>query len=496
MSRDEVLNIPLKVTAFDKNTLSDALIGHGTVLLKKFAANIGHETELELTIFDDKKNPAGRIKLLCVMHYKAEELKLSPGFTQGCLRIDKIVCHSLFSVNMLSSPSPSIVVKFAGWSCEPLKGEGSNPMWEYLKIQSDVFPAEAFQNQCLSVDLIENKKVIGAGKIGNVMTAASQVGQVVTLPIDLFQTAAKKPQPAGSLVVHLTVVDKAVLEKEEAVKSAEIEKVKSSKKPSINEGTLFISYLKGTNLANREILGDADPFVILGFGNWVQETKALNNAGGKVIWDGLDFRLDVTGEELQREKLIVTVMDKNAYRQHSLIGKAEISLERLAYSPGKEVEVEEDVTDKKSKTAGRILIRMEVRERLESKRPTLPDGFTKGLLHIFRIRTFELANTELVGKQDPYVVAQLGQDKKTQMKTPTIDNGGPDVLFDYLDFKVVVTAASLQSVISYIWILLNNNNNNFIVGEHGVSSLGRQPNRRYSYWYGHDNLTEAYLQLR
>jgi anti-sigma-K factor RskA len=37
-------------------------------------------------------------------------------------------------------------------------------------------------------------------------------------------------------------------------------------------------------LANREIIGEADPFVILGFGNWVQETKALANAGGKVIW--------------------------------------------------------------------------------------------------------------------------------------------------------------------------------------------------------------------
>lgn len=52
------------------------------------------------------------------------------------------------------------------------------------------------------------------------------------------------------------------------------------------------------------------------------------------------------------------------------------------------------------------------------------------------------------------MIAQLGQDNKTQMKTPTIDNGGPDVLFDFLDFKVVVTAASLQSVIiSKIWIL-------------------------------------------
>lgn len=52
------------------------------------------------------------------------------------------------------------------------------------------------------------------------------------------------------------------------------------------------------------------------------------------------------------------------------------------------------------------------------------------------------------------MVAQLGQDNKTQMKTPTIDNGGPDVLFDFLDFKVVVTAASLQSVIFEIFILL------------------------------------------
>ena len=99
--------------------------------------------------------------------------------------------------------------------------------------------------------------------------------------------------------------------------------------------------------------------MILGYGNWVQETKALTNAGGKVIWDGLDFRVDVTGEELQKEKLIVTVLDKNSYRQHSLIGKAEVNMERFAFNPGKEIEVEVDVFDKKSKSAGKVLIRME-----------------------------------------------------------------------------------------------------------------------------------------
>jgi hypothetical protein len=211
----------------------------------------------------------------------------------------------------------------------------------------------------LSVDLIENKKLIATGKIDNVLVAASQVGRVTTIPIDLFQADENKPQSAGTVVVHLTVVDKTVLDKEEADKNAAIEKENVNKKPSITEGTLFISYMKGSNLTNREIIGEADPFVILGFGNWVQETKALNNAGGKVIWDGLNFRVDVTGEELKKEKLIVSVMDKNKYRQHSLIGKAEVNIERLAYTPGKEVEVEADVIDKKSKSAGKILIRME-----------------------------------------------------------------------------------------------------------------------------------------
>ena len=52
--------------------------------------------------------------------------------------------------------------------------------------------------------------------------------------------------------------------------------------------------------------------------------------------------------------------------------------------------------------------------------------------------------------QDPYVIAQLGQDKKTEMKTPTIGNGGSDTVFDYLDLKVAVTTAALQSVITYV----------------------------------------------
>ena len=48
------------------------------------------------------------------------------------------------------------------------------------------------------------------------------------------------------------------------------------------------------------------------------------------------------------------------------------------------------------------------------------------------------------------MIAQLGQDKKTEMKTPTIGNGGSDTVFDNLDLKVAVTTAALQSVITYV----------------------------------------------
>ena len=435
--RDEMLNIPLKVCAFDKNTLADTLIGQGVVSLKKCASNISNETEFQLTLLDSQKKNVGTIRFFCVLQLKPSALKISPGLTEGCVRIEKIVSHDLFSASPLFTPTPKILIKYGSWTSEELKGSGVNPTWDLLKIQTDVFPAKAFESQIFSVDLIENDKVVGAGKVENLLLAASQVGQVVQVPVDLFQTASKKPRSAGTIILHMSVVDRETLDKEENEKKAVIEKEKSVKKIAIKDGTLFITYLKGTELATRDLFGKGDPFAILSFGSsWVQETPALS--GGSVIWEGLSFSLDVTGEELVNEKLSAVVMDKNNIQSNSLIGKADFNLERLAYSPGKEIELEADLMDSKDKRAGKLLVRLEVRERLEIvKKGKLPDGFKGGVLHIVRVRTFGLAKSGIFGGASHYIVAKL--DGHADMRTPTLDHGGGDMLFDFLDLKAEVT---------------------------------------------------------
>lgn len=72
---------------------------------------------------------------------------------------------------------------------------------------------------------------------------------------------------------------------------------------------------------------------------------------------------------------------------------------------------------------------------------SLPEGFTNGILHIHRIKAFDLTNTELIGSQDPYVKVKVGDYTD---KTYTKENGGSDVLFDFLDLKAPVTALLLQ----------------------------------------------------
>ena len=75
--------------------------------------------------------------------------------------------------------------------------------------------------------------------------------------------------------------------------------------------------------------------------------------------------------------------------------------------------------------ATKVTIQAQIREKLPEEVKKLPEGFEKGMLHIFRIKTFDLANMELLGswdKQDPYIKVKFGQDY--ERKTMYLNNGG------------------------------------------------------------------------
>ena len=80
-------------------------------------------------------------------------------------------------------------------------------------------------------------------------------------------------------------------------------------------------------------------------------------------------------------------------------------------------------------------------EILSKTEKFLPTDFQNGLLSIFKIQSFNLKNTEILGIPDPYIRVRVGTYAE---KTYTIQNGGCDALFEPLDMKLPVTAGTLR----------------------------------------------------
>ena len=80
-------------------------------------------------------------------------------------------------------------------------------------------------------------------------------------------------------------------------------------------------------------------------------------------------------------------------------------------------------------------------EILSKTEKDLPTDFQNGLLSIFKIQSFNLKNTEILGIPDPYIRVRVGTCVE---KTYTIQNGGSNALFEPLDMKLPVSAGTLR----------------------------------------------------
>ena len=96
------------------------------------------------------------------------------------------------------------------------------------------------------------------------------------------------------------------------------------------------------------------------------------------------------------------------------------------------------------KSRGRVVCYVELKIK-ESENFILKKDFKFGKLKISRIQTFNLKNTEigLGALQDPYVVLKLGEGWTD--KTYTQENGGSDVLWDFLTLGCDLSADMVKN---------------------------------------------------
>lgn len=452
----------MSLTVMEDNTiLSDAVVGMGTVDLRKGCATLETVLSVATNVVDKNGKITGRVTIRGSLYPAVEPSKLAlpAGVQEAFVRVDKIACKNVTAGSMISAPVCSVQITYGTWSQTTMQGEGKSPVWSHADIDSPVVAAAVLSTQPLTLSLLDNKKVVATAEIPNLLLAASRFGTPTVISLELQHVSTKKP--AGTVDITVLVLPPDQRKPEGGQPQKAIERTFD-----YTDAELRISCIHLKQLVNKEWIGKADPFVIIRFSDWMEQTSEFDNAGSEVVWNDLQMRTDTTVDELLSKQLEVLVYDKNSARKNALIGTAKFQLKRLAVSVGREIELSEELNDGR-KVSGVAVVRMVVNRLDVKNRPQLPADLPNVQLHVFRISTFDLRNTEWIGKQDPFVVVKV-RDWKDQ--SPMLANAGGDVVFEDLQLRTILPTASVNSSPMTVEVWDANNTGKRLVGS-GVGSL-------------------------
>jgi Ca2+-dependent lipid-binding protein len=385
------------------------------------------------------------------------------------LRIRKIQARSLANAEMIGKNDPFIELKVGeimSWKTNTLKDSGSEGIWVYPDTDASqmIIPGSrtALQTATLAIKVYDENDLRSNQLIGEAQAPLAAAISAVSpsgfgefiLPFQL----KNKGKDAGT--VEITIGVAAVLPSSMQKPSADGSKPGASSKsasggeiasgPPFDEGELRINWIKCFDLKNVEkmsFMGDKnDPFVALRLGSWEAKTETLDGIGSNPEWENLYLKTDITADIISDEQLKIQVFDANTTGA-VIIGSADAVLYNAVATEnlGKEVELSVILKDAKGATTGRAVIGVVVKrhEAQASKDVPIAEGFTNGLLVVTKITAIGLKNTELMGKQDPYIKLIYGQ--APPLRTITQDNAGAAATWDFLDLNFEVSAETLIS---------------------------------------------------
>lgn len=322
---------------------------------------------------------------------------------------------------------------------------GSDVLFDSLDLKA---PVSALTLQTGRVELEAWDKNSKMGLRGDVFIGAGSAGledvRVIGESVEIsVQLKDKKGKSSGRILAFLRL---------ESTPPVEVSPIGID----FTEGTVHIRKMASFGLENTEIFAlfgeKQDPYIILaakGLGmDWTGTTPVLTSTGANCVWDNLDFKFDVTRDQLVNGILDVIVKEKNKIRGDAIIGGGIINMRNInRMNALLEITIDLKMTDKKGvvleKSRGKLVAYVELTLK-EKTVYTLQKGFKFGKLQITKIQTFNLKNTELgLGSlQDPYCVLKLGENWTE--KTSTQQGVGGDVLWNFLTLKCDVNADLLQ----------------------------------------------------
>ena len=204
------------------------------------------------------------------------------------------------------------------------------------------------------------------------------------------------------------------------------------------DADLIIQEINVSNLSSSSV----KPQVFLQLKEMPQtkdSTEPSKNKASEHSWT-VDFRFPLQAATLKSTFLEITILDHSPMLGGPVVVGVVapcMSFFNKAARVGVPVDFKVDVVDGKGKLVAKISLGVIVKKK-DVKPKEFPEGFEKGIVKIFKIRTVNLANTDglLGGKQDPYCVIKL--DGKEVGRTFVLDDKGGSVVFDHLDIRTTV----------------------------------------------------------
>ena len=294
-------------------------------------------------------------------------------------------------------------------------------------------------------------KLIGQGEI-----SIENVEQNVYTEIDLeLQNSGK---PAGSLKLRITKenappkdTDMFVAAQGDQDVPEEASQTEISVTGETIPGILTIEVMRGVDLKKVQRLGSQDPYVKVSIGEATKKTGVAS--GTNPTWKSAELKLDLSVVSGTDEEVKIEVFDAETVMKDRIIGRWVQPLAKLLETRGEEQSLE--LSDPKGKRAGTLIVRVsaedpvksqtetaetsqDIRQRSSTRHEEQPDlapekpenletpqHLPPGHLKVTVVKGVQLKKVQMVGKQDPYVVAKLLPWEITAAKTKCASGVNP-----------------------------------------------------------------------
>jgi len=409
---------------YDEDTLSDDLLGRGSVPLRT--------SNYVVDLTDEQGRPAGQLFVSVSVSSQDPgpfDIPKAPASTlleQAKEQIQEVVTPK--GVDRV----PDIPVLVTVSNAQNLPSSLLDKTDPYVRVkvgsQTEKTTTKSDAGKQAAWDEI---LVFSLDATANVSTVHFDVFDEDTLSDDLIGRGSVPLQTGHYAVPLVDDASKArgVLHVSVSVNNEELPPLKSAKPPTV---PVVVAVHDAYNMPSS-LLDKTDPYVRVQIGSQTEKTSTKSDAGKQAAWnEHLQFEVDPT-EGLT--SATVEVYDEDTVSD-DLIGRAAIPLQTGNYTV--------DLTDKASgKSRGSVRVSVSVNHE---KPPALENVVVKEQVAVTIVRGWDMPSS-LLDKTDPYVKVSFGEESE---KTSTKDDAGKQATWnETLTFFVDLTAVTQGVVALY-----------------------------------------------